>query len=167
MNIKYFSDFNWSGCSKIQQSGCQPIVQYPARYGFKTKVQHIPILLPLTFPMKWRSREWWYYSQSSILAFPVPINNGPGSGISPIHWMADKGWWISLRHISTERLLVPRDVAALLTTAYDETFTGRPHDTSVQKSYQWQWKCGCSLSHAQDENGQQRDLLNLDIANCN
>jgi len=27
---------------------------------------------------------------------------------------------------------------------YEETLTGRPHDTSVQKSYQWLLKCGCS-----------------------
>jgi len=44
---------------------------------------------------------------------------------------------IALRHISTERLLVPRNVAKydmIHTTVNEETLTCRPHDKSVQKA---------------------------------
>jgi len=49
-------------------------------------------------------------------------------------------WSNALRHVSTERLLVPRNVAKYdqesysNTTVYKETLTGRPHGTSVQKA---------------------------------
>jgi len=45
---------------------------------------------------------------------------------------------------------------------YEETLTGRPHDTSVYtKSYQWKWKCGCSLTSCPDIRGKKRSCPHL------
>jgi len=70
-------------------------------------------------------------------------------------------WLTALWHISTERLLEPRNVAKKIwsrfVAKYNCVWGNADWPTSWHistKSYQWQWKCGCSLTscpgHYQD-----------------
>jgi len=61
-------------------------------------------------------------------------------------------WLIALRHISTERLLGPRNVAKIwsrFVDKYNRVWRNADWPASWHistKSYQWQWKCGWSLT---------------------
>jgi len=82
-----------------------------------------------------------------LLVIPVPYTT------TLSHLLFQVDWLTALRHISTERLLVPRDVAKEIWSRFVDKYNcvwrnaDWPASWDIStKRYQWQWKCGCSLT---------------------
>jgi len=91
---------------------------------------------------------------SRVLKWVNKTKHMPNCGHSLVTSKID--WLTALRHISTERLLVPiRNVASLnkIWSSFADkcNCVWRNADWPASwpistKNYQWQWKCGCSLT---------------------